>query len=518
LTLVEDDDAIKHSVDIEGVGLELIDLFNALSWHEKDSAAWFAEFEAGYDRATVWLYQLRLDLTGAVVLDTGVASLIPFGTGRNFPVPVSRMTAGFITPVLTEQFGAPIVLDELSSALLCSSKSAPPPTYVASCVRTARQQGLLSFSQIESKSKWLDVWWREICDLRDRCDSLPVGNAFVVGFNEARRHMSRYFANPLFRQVVGTEYLLESHDLDERLFEDAFQGGRSGLAARLYTEASLTRLAEASQDEEAVFLYGDDSLGTPRLVQLIASRCGAGEPQELIDRYFDRDRALHPEVAHAHVHNLFGSLDEGLEALLASLWYQEQDNQYKDALYHILNSALYRVCSYLNLSIEDARYLYPGELEMYMRGAISVGELHTMCRVRRGTGWFMTPRGGSSDTDFELRVRSSTREPSGITRDLEVVRVMTLSEIGDRPEFERQNSMYVLPAATPLGCLDLPAVAALWLYELGDLAHAAHILRARRDISVLIFGQEEAARCVLGRVAIVQAADGLRINSLGRGF
>jgi hypothetical protein len=513
---VHEADVLCDTFDVEGAFLELLGFVSSLDWPELRENKWFAEIEAGFTGEDIWIFQIRFDTTTPLNISPGEAKKIPFGTGRNFPAPVSRMTSGIIAPVLTKQFGAPIALDEVEQRLVCASTMVPPASFVSSCVRAVRAEGFLTITAVSDNADWLNGRWSEVVKSRSLVGSLSGIEAFEFAVREFQRHLAWYFSNSMFRRAVGTEYLLENiAEASVNYNEIDFLPNRAALATKAFGLRSPALIERAGSELTCIYLFGDDSVGTPRLVEkLFKDPADAEFLESLISKFFSREQLFRrDESQHAIDRISEMRLSPQQAQMLASLWYQEQDNQYKDALYYMLREALQGLSGKIEMPLSEILELYPSELSEVARDLDVLPEyrLRSQLRIRMPESFRISSIETVGDVpQMELR---ATIDPSAENqvRQLEVVHVPSLSVIRLDSEETRQGRVYATGTASPMDCLDVPAVGGLWLYGLGELSHAAHVLRSRGVFPILVFGQLKAAMestgmlrmtCLRGSVAM----------------
>jgi hypothetical protein len=498
---VEEEDAVLvHRFDIEGMCTRLIDYIATLGWAEFQSPSWFLELEAGFDGDTLWLFQARFDLKKVVGLQVQPAGPIPFGLDRNFPAPVSRLTASILTPVLSTHFSAPIALNERARHLVCLAKRTPPPEFVADCIRATRRRGLFSFDAIADVADEFNARWRGIYLLRSELQQLPAIDAFRTARAALSEGFAWYFSNEAFRCAVGTEWLAEgciSGSLLSKISDVVLD--RSRLAVEVYRAKSLSELERAGDLYTHVLLMGDDSIGTPRLLEKLVYEDTEGRAAYLVEAFLGRSE-IFAAAKLGSLREIASQLELSRlqESMLASLWYQEQDNQYKDGFYFIISEVLKRLAVEIDIPLESLLEADAEELFAVARGELTSAELVLRAELRsKGDTGSLRHSVDSDSVCLDLRAMIGIRD-SRILRRAEVVSVASLEKITMDGDEERKQRIYVLPSLTPLECLSAPIVGGIWLYELGELCHAAHILRSRGDISILIFGQRHDVGTALG--------------------
>lgn len=458
----------------------------SLEWPECEATEWYMEIEGGASSSgQVWCFQTRFDLVHIPSWAMRSKVLVRFGADRNFPAPVSKLTASVLGPVLSRQFDAPIVLDEVAEIFVCRSTTAPPAAFRERCVAAVRSQGRMDLDTIADVAVELNALWR---DVREHYHQVRLDGSLQGALTQllsTQVVLSRYFESSWFRRAVGTELLsgeLSSAATEVFLTSDH----RSRLALELARESSVL-FGPAEQQYLSVILFGDDSVGTPRLVESL----GLSDHQvdTLVERFFGRPDLVDGRVL-SWLHERFEGLDPVQGALCTSLWAQDFDNQIKDAGYYLANLSLSVIAANFGTDVSTLHHLSLAEIAdacaMPNRSAQAV----LTASLRRGS--LFTP---ASSQPLDESTRTPVPVPvsldNGSTRDttvLEFVLVANLAQIADDVEAVRQQRVYVMAALSPLDAITLPAVHGLWLHGLGEMSHASHLLRSRADIGFLVLG------------------------------
>jgi len=220
----------------------------------------------------------------------------------------------------------------------------------------------------------------------------------------------------------------------------------------------------------------------------------SAQVREYVDTFFSREVLVDDQTAE-ELSEKFGSLSTEQRSLCVSLWAQDFDNQVKDAAYYVANLALEMIGSVLDTDVASLQYLYIGEIVEACSHATRAEQLVLTAALRRGS--LRTPAVDVSALGSETEVSEvPVSLDNGWTRDartLEFVNVNDVSQISEDDEVERSRRAYVLSAMSPLEAITLPTVHGLWLYDLGEMAHASHLLRSRTDIGFLVMGHPEIA-------------------------
>ncbi|MFD8419551.1 hypothetical protein [Streptomyces sp. NPDC059466] len=493
--LDDESTSLTGPVDLVGIAQELL-LLASLDWDEKLAETWYMELEAGTDGiGRLWCFQVRFDLRTTPTWADRPLRVKEFGTDRNFPPPVSNLTASLLGPVLSNQFKAPIVLDERSRTLVCRSTSVPPAAFREQCIKAVRNFGTLDVTSLVDHLDSLNSLWRRVREswvsslddesVSGALDRLRMTEAYVEG----------YFSTSWFRCGVGTEIIC-APQLEAIELAALDTGYRSRLALEL-RDATYDELLRLTGDlpHLSVLLFGSDAVGEDRLVHSLSLT--PAEQARLLGRFFDRDMLIDADTL-VSILRPYRSDSKLLESMTVALWAQDFDNQIKDAAYLVAYNAIDRIASHLAIDRSLLHFLSVDEIAAACTDSARASQANLLAGLRSATVEVLDS-GALNEAAIEAPIQlSRISQPIACDEVLEFVLADSFEDICDDSDSLRGRRVYVISALSPTEALHLPPVRGIWLFELGEMSHASHLLRVREDIGFIVLGRRQPMEKMLG--------------------